>query len=232
MKTFYVYRITFVDDTYYIGYRGSSQAPSEDLLIKYHTSSKKVKIKLPTCSHTATILHEGLNKEDAYHIEQEIIFEHISDPLCLNERCYRGRDGFGILTESARQKISKTNKEKWANPEYRNRVVQSHKLRWENSDLKEKQSARLSGIKRSEHSKKMKGRSASEDTKQKLRKPKHPGHGKAVSIATKGVPKSEAHKEKLRGSKPRVCRLIDRKEMSVNHYTRWLNSLLSQEKEI
>ena len=67
MKTFYVYQITFVDNTYYIGYRGTSQPALNDLLVKYFTSSKTVKAKLVHCHHTATILHENLSKEDAYN---------------------------------------------------------------------------------------------------------------------------------------------------------------------
>ena len=56
---------------------------------------------------------------------------------------------------------------------------------------------------------------------------KHPGHGALVSAALKGKPKSTQHKLNLSGSKPRICRLTDKKEMSVNHFTRWINSLVT-----
>lgn len=59
---------------------------------------------------------------------------------------------------------------------------------------------------------KTKGVPKSEEHKQKQRKPKHPGHGAKVSAARKGKPLIKA-----------VCRLCDRKEMSMNHYTAWEN---------
>jgi hypothetical protein len=197
MKSFYVYRLLFTDNTYYIGYRGSCQLPSDDLLIKYFTSSKIVKAKLLNCHHTATILHENLSKEDAYTLEQNLIHQCIDDILCLNERCYLGRNGFGLISASARQKISNSSKDRWSDPAYREKLSNIHKARWKDSDLKEKQQQRLTGVKRPEHAAKMKGRTMSEDQKETLRKPKHPGHGKAVSLALSGVSKSESHKSNL-----------------------------------
>jgi hypothetical protein len=197
MKTFYVYQITFVDNTYYIGYRGTSQPALNDLLVKYFTSSKTVKAKLQHCHHTATILHENLSKEDAYTLEQKLIHTHIHDTLCLNERCYYGRIGFGLISASAKQKISNTSKDRWADPAYKEKLSNIHKARWKNGDLKEKQRNRLTGIKRPNHAAKMKGRPMSEEQKETLRKPKHLGHGKAVSLALSGVPKSKSHKSKL-----------------------------------
>lgn len=45
-------------------------------------------------------------------------------------------------------------------------------------------------------------------------------HKKAVSESLKGRKLSTEHKRKLSKPKPRVCRLSDRKEMSVNHFNR------------
>ena len=224
MKTFYVYQITFVDNTYYIGYRGTSQPALNDLLVKYFTSSKTVKAKLLHCQHTATILHENLNKEEAYTLEQNLIHQCIDDILCLNERCYLGRNGFGLISASAKQKISNSSKDRWADPAYKAKLSAVHKERWKDEELKERQRVRLSGIKRPDHAAKMKGRSMSEEQKETLRKPKRPGHGANISAATKGIPKSESHKQKLKKPKPLViCRLIDKREMALGNYMKWYN---------
>lgn len=225
MKTYYVYTISFTDSTYYIGYRGACQDPKSDLLVKYFTSSKAVKEKLKICEHSSSIIYSGLSKEDAYNKEQELISKHISNPLCLNERCYYGRDGFGIISQSAKLKISKTSKERWNDPVYKQRVIDAQKERWLlNPELKEKQSARLTGKKRPEHSAKLKGHPGHDKCKGVK---KHDGFGAKVSASLLGKTKSHQHKLNLSGPKPRICRLTDKKEMSVNHYTRWIKSLLS-----
>ncbi len=43
------------------------------------------------------------------------------------------------------------------------------------------------------------------------------------SIRQRGIPKSESHKLAMRKPKIRCCRLLDRKEMSMSHFTRWIN---------
>jgi hypothetical protein len=224
MKSFYVYRLMFPDNTYYIGYRGSCQHPSEDLLVKYFTSSKIVKEKIKDTIPVVEILNSSLSKVDAYTKEQKLISKYITDPDCLNQRCYYNRKGFGILSESAKEKIRKTSKERWADPAYKEKLSNIHKERWKNTDLKEKQSKRLTGVKRPDHSAKMKGRAMSEEQKEIRRKPKKSGHGANVSAATKGVPKSESHKQKLKKPKPLVvCRLSDRREMALGNYMKWYN---------
>jgi len=203
MKKFYVYRIVFEDKRFYIGYRGSKLDPESDLLVKYNTSSKIVKslleIMIP-CNYE--ILFRGLDKETAYEKEQEIIKEYINEEKCLNQVCYYGRDGFGLMSEDAKKKISKKSKERWDDPEYKKKMSQIHKKRWaENPTLKEEQVKRLTGKKRPEHSKKMTGRKFDEDVKEKMRKPKCEEHGKNVSKALKGKPKSEKHKKALSESR-------------------------------
>lgn len=199
MKKFYVYRLVFEDGRFYIGYRGSKLEPESDLLVKYNTSSKIVKslLEIATpCNYE--ILFRGLDKETAYEKEQEIIKEYINEEKCLNQVCYYGRDGFGIMSEDAKKKMSKKIKERWDDPEYKKKMSEIHKKRWaENPNLKEEQVKRLSGKKRPEHSKKMTGRKFDEDVKEKMRKPKCEGHGENVSKALKGKPKSEDHKKSL-----------------------------------
>ena len=89
-------------------------------------------------------------------------------------------------------------------------------------ERKQRHSDKMTGRKRPDHSEKMKGHIGHT----KCRGVKKPmGHGSNVSKSLKDKPKSEEHKENLRKPKYRICRLTDKKEMSVNHYTRWLKSL-------
>jgi hypothetical protein len=225
IKKYYVYKIQFPDSTYYIGYRGTCKDVSEDFLVKYFSSSKVVAEKIKNSTFSGEILHKDLEKEIAYNIEQELISKHFNDTLCLNKACYYGRDGFGMLSSGAKEKISKDVVNRWKDPVYKSRLVEAHKERWEsNPELKERQSLRLTGQKRPEHSAKLKGHPG--HTKCKGVK-KHPGHGALVSAASKGKPKSTQHRLNLSGPKPRICRLTDKKEISVNHFTRWINSLIT-----
>lgn len=234
MKKFYVYELVFDDGKFYIGYRGSKSPPEEDLLIKYHSSSKSVKILLETglkCRYT--IIQSDLSQETAYNLEQELIFEKFQDSLCLNKACYFGRDGFGVLSENAKRKISESLKLRWNDDEYKKRMSEIHKLRWKDESLmlKEKQILRLTGKSKPEHSLKLKGKVKSEETKAKLRKPKHPGFGALVSASLTGIPKSELHKQNMRKPKPLVvCRIFDRREMALGNFINWCNYQIKNQK--
>ena len=235
MKQFYVYNITFQNGEFYIGYRGSKYEPENDLLVRYYTSSKVVKPRLKIgekCSYR--IIGRNLDKATAYTLEQKTISEKLNEVGCLNRVCYYGRDGFGLISDDAKKIISQTSKQRWEDPEYRERLIARHKERWakDENGVKTRQTNRLTGRKRPDHAAKMTGRIFDEETKQKMRKPKHAGHGAKVSAATKGKQKSESHKLALRKPKQRVCRIFDRKEMAVGHYKRWIKSLISQEKAV
>lgn len=97
------------------------------------------------------------------------------------------------MTKAAKQKISQSSKDRWADPSYRARLVETHKNRW-TAELREKQSKRLIGISRPEHSVKMTGRTGHHNG---LGVKKRDGHGANVSAATKGVPKSDEHRKNL-----------------------------------
>ena len=224
IKKYYVYRRHFSDLTYYIGYRGTCKDVSGDFLVKYFSSSKVVAEKIKNSTFTGVILHENLEKDIAYNIEQELIFNHFNDPLCLNKACYYGREGFGMISEISKEKISKSSINRWKDPAYKAKLSETHKARWvSNPELKERQSTRLAGQKRPEHSAKLKGHPG--HTKCKGVK-KHPGHGALVSAALTGVPKQLV-----------VCRLTDHKEMAMGNFTNWCRLqdkklLLSQKKSI
>ena len=188
-------------------------------------------------------------KKHGYDVKTEIIGTFDNEELCngaalkfsidnnivesylwANLRDENGLDGAPKghvghkFTEDELSDMSNKLKLRWEDPEYRSRLIESHKNRW-TDDLKEKQSKRLTGKLRPEHSKTMTGRTGHHNG---LGVKKKDGHGANVSAATKGVPKSIEHRKKLSGAKPRICRLTDKKEMSVNHFTRWLISIESE----
>lgn len=106
-------------------------------------------------------------------------------------------------TEETKEKFSINSKNMWSDPKFKEKIILKHKERWadENLNLKQKQKERLTGIKRPEHSQKLLGRKVSEETKEKMRKPKHSGHGAKVSAATKGKSKSDEHKKSISESR-------------------------------
>ena len=232
-KLYYIYKITFPDLSYYIGYRGSCQEASDDFLVKYFSSSKVVRKKITESEYSGEILRSALDQKTAYNLEQELIHEHINDPLCLNKVCYYGREGFGLLTASAKEKIRLTMLSKWKDETFKAKVAQTHKDWW-TDEKKEEQRIRLTGVRRPEHSAKLLGHPG--HTKCKGVR-KREGFGALISAALSGKPKSEEHKEKLRVPKPKVVsRLIDRREMSLGNFMNWCRQqnelLFSQEKRI
>lgn len=147
MKNWYVYKITFEDGSFYIGYRGCTSLPEDDFLKKYFSSSKIVKERIKGgVYYEGLIIKEFVDKKEAYIYEQSLIRENFNDCKILNQRCYDDREGFGILTENARKKISESLKSLWDSEEFRNRMINAHKKRWNDLELnlREKQSKRLS----------------------------------------------------------------------------------------
>ena len=230
MKQYYVYKVTFLDGAYYIGFRGSCQEPEKDLMVKYFTSSKMVKSRIAAGEIPSyEILARGLEKEPAYEQEQKLIFDEFNNTNCLNEACYYGRDGFGCVSDSVKERMSAVRTEMWQNDEYKNRMREAQSASWD-SERRDTHSSFLkdefwTDERKESHSSKLKGRPGHKKCKGVK---KHDGFGDKVSEALKGKPKSDEHKEKLRVPKPRICRIEDRKEMSVNHFGRWIKSLLAQ----
>lgn len=124
-----------------------------------------------------------------------------------------GYPSFITDQQEVSRKISLANLKAWSDPDYREKMIESQKNSWAEE-------------RKIEHSNKMKGRKGSKALKGK---PKSKDHNVKNSEALKGKPKSKEHVEKLRLPKNRVCRLTDKKEMSVNHFTRWLNSIVEDE---
>lgn len=194
-KTWYIYKIEFSTEEFYIGYRGTTKLPDNDFLISYFSSSKEVKKRIKNnITYQGIILKIFDDKISAYNAEQDLIFLEINNPKLLNKFCYKNRKGYGILTEFGKQKISKSTKARWQDPLYKEKLSKSHKERWEDGVLKERQSKRLTGKKRPEHSKIMKGHPGHTKCKGI---PKEKGFGAKVSASSKGIPKSEIHKQNL-----------------------------------
>ncbi len=147
-----------------------------------------------------------------------------------NFRPENGRDGAPIghpghvFTEEQVEKLKEGLRNRWATPGFKERVAQSHRNRW-TDELRQKQTRRMreefwTDDRRKAHSAKLAGRKMGSSPVR--RKPKPEGFGQRVSQALRGKPKSAEHIAKMQQPKPRVCRLTDRKEMSVNHFTRWI----------
>ena len=87
----YIYIVTHnISKEFYIGCRTINKtSASDDLWVKYFTSSKRVLQRIKsegTDSFTATILDEFETGEDAFDAEQLMISERINNPLCLNQQ--------------------------------------------------------------------------------------------------------------------------------------------------
>ena len=87
----YIYIVTHnISKEFYIGCRTINKtSASDDLWVKYFTSSKRVLQRIKsegTDSFTATVLDEFETGEDAFDAEQLMISERINNPLCLNQQ--------------------------------------------------------------------------------------------------------------------------------------------------
>jgi hypothetical protein len=168
---------------------------------------------------TTEIVASFEDREDASQYAIQFSKEHniVESKEWANLMYETVKDGvFGYShTEDTKRRFSETSKNRWNDPEFREKMSVKHKENWSREEgliRKQEQSQRLSGKLRPDHSERMKGRKHTEEQKQKMRKPKPPGHGANVSAATKGVPKSDSHKKSLseaRNGKPSTTRKIN-----------------------
>jgi hypothetical protein len=153
----------------------------------------------------------------------------VDSPNWANLQEENGLDGAPVgheghkFTQEQLQKISESSKQRWADPEFKK--MMNEKRKWSDK-RKQEQSARLTGTKRPEHSALMKLKPIPENFRCLERTEDHKAK---IAEALKGKPKSDAHKQNLSKPKPRVCRIHDRKEISINAYSRWLNLFLVHE---
>jgi len=89
----YVYKIICLwSGEYYFGWRAKhirlQRLPEEDLWIRYYSSSTTIQNLLkdhPKENFRAEIVATHIDPNAAYWIEQDMIKDHIHDPLCLNK---------------------------------------------------------------------------------------------------------------------------------------------------
>lgn len=168
---------------------------------------------------TTEVIASFEDREDASQYAIQFSQEHniVESEEWANLMYETVKDGvFGYShTEDTKRKLSEASKNRWNDAEFREKMSVKHKERWSTDEgiiRKQEQSQRLSGKRRPDHSKRMKGTTRTEEQKQKMRKPKHSGHGARVSASTKGIPKSESHKKALseaRKGKPSTTRKIN-----------------------
>jgi hypothetical protein len=90
---FYVYKVTCLEtQEYYWGSRTANRKrrlmPSQDLWIKYYSSSKLLKQLIQVYGKErfkAEIIQEMWDADEAFWLEQEFIKSSINDPKCLNK---------------------------------------------------------------------------------------------------------------------------------------------------
>lgn len=198
MKKWYVYKILFEDSSYYIGYRSCKSSPENDFLITYFSSSKEVKSKISNnIKYSGKILFISECQKESYLKEQQLIFESLSDKFCLNKKCFLNSK-FGIITENMKQKISIKIKERWKDPEYKEKLSNKQAASWTET-RKNNHSIFLKEIfwtdqRKKDHGKKVLGNPGSAKIKGM---PKPFGFGEKISKATKGKSKSLEHKKSL-----------------------------------
>lgn len=143
-----------------------------------------------------------------------------------------GHASFITNPEETSKKISDASNRNWANPDYRQKMSDSQKLSWtpeRKAEYSERMKMQWTPERKKNHSEKMKGHKGSKALKGI---PKTEEHNRKNSESLKGKPKSEEHIAKLKIPKNRICRLCDRREMSVGHFTRWCMSIIFTEPPI
>lgn len=110
MNNPYIYIITHNNTgEFYIGSRSANRTPASfDLWCEYFTSSKLVLERIKsegTDSFTAQVIEEFETPEEAFVAEQQLISEHISNPLCLN-KTYQLNGKQAFLTTGTKRELS------------------------------------------------------------------------------------------------------------------------------
>lgn len=140
-----------------------------------------------------------------------------------------GHPSFITDPEEVARKISEAHLELWQDPAYREKMLEARKDSW--TDERKQQNSEMMKLlwtpeRRAKHSCRLRGHKGSRKLKGV---PKTAEHNRKNSEALKGRVFSESHRKAISEAKKlqKVCRLFDRKVMSTNHFTRWINSLSS-----
>jgi len=133
----YVYKVTHkVTEVYYFGYRMRhdkyNRTIADDLWVRYFTSSKEIHNIIAQYgieSFIVEVIAINDDYKECYKIEQQLIKEHITDPLCINKH-YRdpvfGKHIFSRANDKTpddvRKKISKSLKGLKRSPETKEKM--------------------------------------------------------------------------------------------------------------
>lgn len=198
----YVYICTHkITGQFYIGYRERNTTPSDVDFPKYQTSCSFVQDNFDQFNWY--ILAEFFNGDDAYDLEQRLIFKNWNDPLIINQRCMYGKQRFKTRKGVSKSKLhrEKLSATKVGIPQGKNplkgHVGQLNGMYGKRRTLQEKQQIASSRALRT--------------TEQNL--------------ASYSRIKTEEEKEKIRQIRKtnRVCRLSDQKEMSTSNFFKYLD---------
>jgi len=113
----YVYRIDHPIGEFYIGSRIANKVPAEDDFGNIYKTSSKY-LSHPFEEYTRTILAEFFTntaKDDAYDVEQALIFEHWDDLLLVNKSYYFGKKRFKVsrpMSAEHKKRIGNANRGK------------------------------------------------------------------------------------------------------------------------
>jgi hypothetical protein len=120
-----LYRITHKENNeYYIGYT------KKEIGVNYFTSSKYCTFSKDTVNDwDIEIVMQDDSRDLVWQAEQNMIREHIEDPLCLNKIAHNltATSFYPIATPETRAKISATTKARYEDPEERRK--QSERLK-------------------------------------------------------------------------------------------------------
>jgi hypothetical protein len=228
MKTYYVYKITFVDGCYYYGKRACNVTPEEDI---YWGSPVTYKDKWTAMKFRKEIIAVYGSYDGCSKAEIEFILPiYKTYPLCLNVGCGRGVNH----TLEVRRKISNALRGKALSTEHKRKISKANvgkpspnKGKPMSEEQKQKISERLKGnpgiLGRPAPNK---GKPMSEEQKQKISEAKK---GKVCSAETKKK-LSEANRGKNNpnyGKSPSVESLQKRKEsfQKIGHQQETKNSM-------
>ena len=205
---------------------------------KYHGSGVYWKRHLKKHGHQIETLWYCLFNDQNLCTEFAVSFSEQEDivhsKLWANAIIENGLDGaqvghpsFITNPEEVARKISETHLELWQDPEHRQKMIEAQKSSW-TEERKQKNSETMKQLwtpeRKARQSCALRGRKG---TRKLKGVPKTAEHNRKNSEALKGRSFSEEHKKAISEAKKlqKVCRLFDKRVMSIGHFTRWVNSL-------
>lgn len=215
----YVYILTNkIDNTFYIGSRYSNtlQQPSHIDITKYQSSSKIIK-QLGFDNFNYIILAEFFDGNSAYDFEQQLIYEHWDNPLLLNQSCFYNKKRFKYSPLGTNHRPDRFYP---CGFKHKTPMTDEHK-----SKLSQARKGILTGPNplKARHGKDngIYGRKRTAQEKLKMSQTRAERTNEQNKKSYSRV-KSLEEIAKLKLPRPRVCRIKDRKEMSIANFFKYL----------